>query len=224
MAEGLAQAAVESPDVPGDEQGTAQGDAKIGSQFLVLKHRSPLPQHEQIVAGEVDTEQEHEHGGHVLQIRAVAGKRVIADTKAAGARGAESVAHRLKGGHTAKEQEADVCNGEDDVEKVQNCGGFPHFGYQLSHAGAGAFRSQQVHGKALALVSTGNDGQQEHQNTHTAHPVAEAAPIEDALGQPLYGGENGSAGGGKAGDDFKQRINKPGNGTGKQERQAPRQT
>ena len=220
VAEGFLQGGVLPPDVPGDEQCAAQDDAEVGPQLLIPEYGSKLPEQQKIVAGEIDAEQKHEYGRHILQIGAIAGEGIVAHAEAAGSCGAKGVAHRFEDIHLAQHQEYNVRNGQADIENVENGSGLPHFGNQLAHAGAGAFRPEQVHSEALASVCAGDNGQQEHQNAHAAHPVAEAAPVHDALGQAFHLRKNGSAGGGKAGDDFKKRIDKFGDCTGEHEGQA----
>ena len=68
-----------------------------------------------------------------------------------------------------------------DIEDIQNRGGFAHFRNQLANIGTGALRPKQMHGKALAAFAAGDDGQQNYQHTHTAQPMAEGAPVQDAL-------------------------------------------
>ena len=114
-------------------------------------------------------------------------------------------------------------DGHYDVNRVQDRCRLAHFGNQLAHVRAGAFRPQQVHGKAGALLA-GNHRQQKYQHAHASHPVAEAAPIENALGKCLHIRQNGCAGGGKAGYDLKQRVDKKGNLAGDHKGQAAQQT
>ena len=92
----------------------------------------------------------------------------------------------------------------------------------LAHTGAGAFCPQQVHGKTLTLFA--GESQQKYQYTHAAQPVAEAAPIQQSLRQGLHIGQNGRAGGGKAGHDLEESIDIQGDFPGNIERQAADQT
>ena len=80
----------------------------------------------------------------------------------------------------------------------------------------GTFRPHQVHGKTLALLTAGGNGQQEHQHAHTAYPVGKAAPVQKALRQRLHIGEDRGTGSGKAGNGFKKGINKVGDLTGEE--------
>ena len=220
MTEGFFQCAVEAADIPGNQGNADKSNAEIGPELLVFEYAPDLADEQQIVAAEVHTEEKHEYGGHILQVGAVAGEGIVAHAEAAGARGAEGIAHRLEGRHAAKQQKKDIRNGQDNVEDVEDGGGFAHPGHQLAYAGPRALRPQQVHGKALAPFSAGHDGQQKHQHTHAAYPVAEAAPIEDAFRQVLHSRQNGSAGGGEAGDDLKQGIDESGDLPGDDKGQA----
>ena len=60
----------------------------------------------------------------------------------------------------------------------------------------------------MGAAGQGQQGQQKHQNAHAADPVGEAAPKQNALGQIRHSGQDGRAGGGKAGNGLKQRIHR----------------
>ena len=173
MADGFLQGGVVTAgkQIQGDQHNTSQDDADVGPQLLVTEHALKLPQEQQIVTAEIDTEENHEHGGHILQVGAVAGKGIGFYTEAAGTGGAKGMTDGFKQIHTAQHQEKDIQNRQYDVKDVQDPGGGAHFGNQLAHIGAGAFRPQQVHGKALPLAA--GEGQQEYQHTHAAYPMAE---------------------------------------------------
>ena len=76
-------------------------------------------------------------------------------------------------------------------------------GHQLAHHGAGTLRLHQVQ-RAGAQTGEQGDGQDEH--AHTAQPVHEGTPEQDALWQGLHGGENRGAGGSEAGDRLKETV------------------
>ena len=67
VADGFLQGGVQVPDVQTDQKDAAQDDAEVQPYLLVLDDALPLPEQNQIIAAEVDTEQDHKHGGHVLQ-------------------------------------------------------------------------------------------------------------------------------------------------------------
>ena len=223
MPDGLLQGAVKAPEVPYDQRDAAQDNAEVQPQLFILKNAPKLAQHQQIIAAEVDAEKQHEHGGHVLQVGAVAGDGIVFHAEAAGAGGAEGGADCLEEGHFTRQQEQNVQHGQQDVQRIENDRGFAHFWHQLAHTGAGAFRPEQVHGKALA-VGAGGHRQQEHQHAHTAHPVGEAAPVEQPLGNGLHLRQNGGAGGGEAGDGLEKRVDVSGDRAGNAKRQSADQT
>ncbi len=107
-----------------------------------------------------------------------------------------------------------------DVNQVQHSGGIHHLGAQLANGRAGAFCPHQVHVRTAGHL---NHRQQEHQNTHAAQPVGKAAPEQHTVGQGFYITENTGAGGGEAGNGFKERVGEVGNGTAEEEGQTARQ-
>ena len=222
MANGLAYSVVESPQVQHDQQNAAENDAQIHPQFLILEHAAHLTQQKQIVAAEIDAEQRHEHGGHILQIGRVRGDGIVFDAETAGACRAESGADRVEQGHVAKQQEHCIQHRQTDVDHVKDGCGFTHFGYQFTHAGTGAFRPQQVHGETLALGA--GESQQEDQYAHAAQPVAETAPIHQTPGEGFHIGQDRRTGGGKSGHDLKERIHIGGDFPGNVEGQRAHQT
>ena len=159
----------------------------------------------QIVHRKIHAEQQHEHRGHVLQIRAVSGNAVGFYAEAAGAGRTKGGAQRIKQGHSAQKQEHQIQHGEGKIKDVQNFRRLMQAGGQLAHAGAGAFRPQKVHGVSPAGLR-GRERQQEHQNAHAAQPVAEAAPQQQAAAHGLHIRQDGRAGGGKAGHHLKHGV------------------
>ena len=65
---------------------------------------------------------------------------------------------------------------QSNVGAIQIERGLAELGNKLAHLGTRALRTEEVHGKALVLFSTGRKCQQEHENTHAANPVGKAAP------------------------------------------------
>ena len=159
MADGLADRGIKSTQVQGDEQNAAQHNSHIQAQLLVLEYTFEIAQHQQIVAAEVHAEQRHKHRGHILNVGRITGEGVVFHAEAAGAGGAEGGADRFQQGHLPDDKENNVGYGQNQVQDVQNYRGFPHFGNQLAHVGAGAFRPQKVHGKALSLAAARGESQ-----------------------------------------------------------------
>ena len=157
-----------------------------------------------------------------MQIGRVACHGIISDTEATRTCGTEGGADRVEQGHVADQQENDIQNRHAHIEQIENACGLAHFGHQLANAGTGAFCPQQMHGKTLALIAC--EGQQKHQNTHAAQPVAEAAPVEKTSGERLHIGQNGRAGGGEAGNNFKEGIDVGGDFPGNVKGEATDQT
>ncbi|CAN4017743.1 DUF4241 domain-containing protein, partial [Dysosmobacter welbionis] len=67
-------------------------------------------------------------------------------------------------------------------------------------------RPQHVH--PVAIPAHRQNGHDEHQNTHAAHPVGEAAPEQNAPVQRLHLRQDGGPRGGEAGDCLKEAIYK----------------
>ena len=59
-----------------------------------------------------------------------------------------------------------------------------------------------------AAIGHGQHRHGKHQHAHAAHPVGEAAPEQRAVAQGFHVGQDGGAGGGKAGDGLEESVNK----------------
>ena len=121
--------AIQRPDIEHDDQYSQNHDANISSQLFVFKDTGKLPQKQQIVAAEVHTEQEHENGGHVLNIGCAGGHGIIINTKAACTGSAESGTDRLQNRHFAAQQKDKVDDRQCNVNHIKNNGGLTHFRY-----------------------------------------------------------------------------------------------
>ena len=189
-----------------DEQRRAGDDRQIPAHLLAGERLLELLHEDEEVHVEVHAEDDHEDRDDPLNVRREAGKRVVAEAEAAGARRAERRTQRLKGDHAAQHEQQKLQNGEHDVEHVQDARGIAHLGHQLAYHGAGALRLHQVH---VAAAHHRQHRQQEHQHAHAADPVREAPPEHAAVAHVLHVGEDARAGGRKARHRFKQRVDEP---------------
>ena len=106
---------------------------------------------------------------------------------------------------TADLQQNDLCQREGEVHLIENLGGLRLLGHQLGKDRTGGLRLGEVVGPH---PQGGDDGGDQYQHAHAAQPVGESAPEEDAVGQGLNVGENGSSGGGEAGRGLKHAVDK----------------
>ena len=214
MAYRLLQRVIASPDIDGDHGRAGHGDADIKPQFLVKEHTLDFTQQQQIEAGKVHAEKEHEHRRHILQIGAVAGHTVVLDAEASGARRAIGGTEGLEQRHVTGHQENHVQHGQKNINQVEDLRRLFHLRHQLAHLRAGALRPQQVHGIPLLPLSSPGDGQQKHQHTHASQPVAETPPAENSHGQALHIRHHGSSRCGKSGYHLKECVHIVGNRPG----------
>ena len=108
MANSLAQSLIQGTNIQHDQYDTGKGNTQIQPQLLILEYTPNLLQKQQVVDGEVDTEQEHKDSSHILNIRTVAGNGVISDAKAACTGCTKGSTHCLKQAHTANQQEHNI--------------------------------------------------------------------------------------------------------------------
>ncbi|CAN3975765.1 30S ribosomal protein S8, partial [Dysosmobacter welbionis] len=104
------------------------------------------------------------------------------------------------------QQQHDLNDSHHQVDAVEDFGGVAHAAHQLSHRGSRHLRPQHVH--PVAIPAHRQNGHDEHQNTHAAHPVGEAAPEQNAPVQRLHLRQDGGPRGGEAGDCLKEAIYK----------------
>ena len=95
--------------------------------------------------------------------------------------------------------------GQDAVDAIEDLGGLRLLWNQLGKYGPRRFRPGEVRG---ADAQGGEHGGGQHQHAHAAQPVGEGAPEQDPLGQGFNIGQNGGAGGGKAGAGLKHTVHK----------------
>jgi len=122
--------------------------------------------------------------------------------------------------HVRQQERRKFQQGKYDIDEIQDLDTVPGLGDDLIHGGAGHFRPQDVHGTVGGL---GRDDGDEHQDTHAADPVGEAAPELHGVAKSLDILQQGGTGGGKATHRFEQRIDIMGNGAADGKRQRPHQ-
>ena len=66
VAEGFPQGGIKAPEIPGNQERSPHQNSQIHPQLLILEHTAEIADEQQIIAAEIDAEQCHEHGGHVL--------------------------------------------------------------------------------------------------------------------------------------------------------------
>ena len=199
----LAKAVVHTINIRSDDTHCHDDDHKVAPHLLAGSSAAELAHEQQEVGVEVDAEQDHENGHDPLDVGRKAGKAVVAEAEAAGTRRTKGSEHGFEQGHSANQQEHQLQHGKGKVDAVQDLSGGLHLRHKLVHLRAGAFGFHQVDVRA---ASQRQQREQKHQNTHAANPVGEAAPEQNAVGQPLHGGQDAGTGGGKAGDRLKQGI------------------
>ena len=204
MADGLAAGRIEIPDIDGDQNDAGKDNNKEEAQLVAFKYLLNLAAQQQKVQGEVYRKQQHEDGDDDLDGGTAVGRNgEIAGGEAAGTGSSEGVDDAVVPGHAGNAQDNDLDGGEGAVDPVEDLGGLTALGYQLADHRAGALRLHQVEG---AGAQTGQQSDGEDEYTHTAQPVDEGAPEQDAPGQGLYRRQNGGTGGGEAGDCLKETV------------------
>ena len=174
----FAKAVIKAVDIGRDNANCHQNNGEVAAHFLA-DGAVEFAQQQQKVSIEVDAEQDHENGHDPLDVGRKAGKAVILEAEAAGARRTEGREHGLKQRHAAQQQEYHLQHGECKIDAVQDLCGRLHLRHQLIHLRAGAFCLHQVD---VGATGQGQQREQEHQNAHAADPVGEAAPEQNALG------------------------------------------
>jgi len=217
VAQTLPQGAVDGEDVDGDQHGGSGDHDEEEAQLVAGQGLFKTPGQHQEVQREVQGEQQDENGDdeldHGIAVGAHAG---VAVGEAAGAGGAEGVDKAVVQGHTRQLQTQCLSQSEGAVDAVEDFGGLGLLGHQLGEDGAGSLGLREVVG---ADAHGGQKSRGQHQHAHTAQPVGEGAPEEDAAGHGFNIGENGGAGGGKAGDGFKKAVDEGGDAAADEEGQ-----
>ena len=208
LLECLCKAAEISAYIEGDRKRCCSDNQQIGTNFFTFPCLSEFTDQDQKVGVKVDAEQDHKDGHDPLDIGRHAGKTVIAEAEAAGARCTKGGQQSFKHRHPAEQQEHELDDSQAKINAIEDlCRGL-HLGHQLIHLRAGAFGFHQVD---MGAAGQGQQGEQEHQNAHAADPVGEAAPEQDAPGQVLHSGQDAGTGGGEAGNGLKHGIHRVGN-------------
>lgn len=164
MAYGLFNCSVETSQIQCDQQDTSGNDAKIQAELFVFKDIAYLTHQQQIIAAEVDAEEQHEHRAYILNVWTVAGDAVILNSEAAGSGRAECGTDSIEQGHIPKQQEEDIHYSEQDIHNIEDLRGLAHPGNQLADIGAWTLSTEQVHGKASSSSAGRGDRKQKYQN------------------------------------------------------------
>ena len=194
VAQSLPQGIEQPADVEGDNQDHGADDADKAAKLAVEGLLEPSEK-EQVVAGEIHREQQHKGDHHPLDIGRIARHAVVEHPEATRTRRTEGGTQSLKNTQSPAEQEDELDQRESQIDGIQDQSGGLDPGHQLGDRGAGALGLHDVH---ILPARQGDEGHDEDQHAHAAHPVGEAAPHEHTAGQRLHGGENGGTRGGKA--------------------------
>ena len=139
----FAKAVIKAVDIGRDNANCHQNNGEVAAHLLA-DDAVEFTQQQQEVGIEVDTEQDHEDSHDPLDVGRKAGKAVVLEAEAAGARRAEGREHGLKQRHAAQHQEYQLQHGECKIDAVQDLCGRLHLGHQLIHLRTGAFCLHQV--------------------------------------------------------------------------------
>ncbi|MBA7531520.1 hypothetical protein ES705_23733 [subsurface metagenome] len=162
--------------------------------------------------GEVYPGQEHENGNNSLEIGVViVGNTCISGTKSSGGHCAECVTHGIKEGHPPDKQEANLHQGDKKIDAR----------LQFVHHRTRDLSLVKLHS---SYTEEGKNGNGEHNNPHTSHPLREASPEQYSLWERFDIVQNRGPCGCKAGKRFKKGIGKCGNRTRKQKGERAKKT
>ena len=100
----FAKAVIKAVDIGRDNANCHQNNGEVAAHFLA-DGAVEFAQQQQEVGIEVDAEQDHENGHDPLDVGRKAGKAVILEAEAAGARRAESRKHGIEDRHPANQQD-----------------------------------------------------------------------------------------------------------------------
>ena len=124
-----------------------------GDGFLAFKRLQNAARQDQIIQIEVDGEQEHKRRDDHFDVQAVVrSDTCVADAETTRAGVGKRGGHRIENGEFANQKERHFNEGEPDIDRVQNARGASHLGGQLTHVGAGGFRTESVDDAAVFLL------------------------------------------------------------------------
>ncbi|KAF5060850.1 hypothetical protein DSECCO2_321120 [anaerobic digester metagenome] len=204
MAQAFGQWSVQVFQTIGNEDNCPGDDGQVPAQLLILEHSLPVAGQKEKVEVEIHPEQDHGDAKHHFDISAVIGENgAVADAKPSGAGGAEAVQHGIKQRHAAQHQKQYRQRPHPQVDDIENPGGAAGFGDDFAKYRPRHFRLHDMDG----IVShSGQDGHGEHQDSHAADQMGEAAPEQHGLSQRFHVSQNTCSSGGKARGCFKQGI------------------
>ena len=109
----------------------------------------------------------------------------------------------VKQRHSADQEQEEFRQGQGNIEQVQDLRGVPQLRDKLAHCGAGHLGAEHMD-RPAGEVRHHRDHQNQH--AHAAHPVREAAPELHGMAHGFHVGQDGRAGGRKAGDRLKEGV------------------
>ena len=118
------------------------------------------------------------------------------------------MAQGVEKAHAAKHEQNDFSQRDEGVDFPENHGRVADPGFEFVRHRTGHLGLIELH---PAHTQKRQNGHGKNDDAHAAQPLNEAAPEQQASGQPLDVGEDRGTRGGKSGNGFEKRIDKLGN-------------
>ena len=190
---------------------SCRDDQKIAPELLAAQNCADLADEDEIIKAEIAAEKQKEDRHRILR-KGVEERHALGnETEAACACTAEG------GEQTEKElivfisrngliahQNNDLEHGHAKVDHIKDARGRFHFGNKLADLRPRAFRTEQMHGRAI--VAFGNKNENENKDAHAADPMGKASPEEGGARDQRDIRDDAGTCGGEAGGDLKKSV------------------
>lgn len=162
-----------------EEQRESKDDVEEPSQFLVAPELAEVPMAHHVIEREVDAgDDEEERTDKLDEGGMIPAEARLMGGEAARGEGGHGVVDGIEKGHAALQIEHGTEEGQSDIDEPQGTRSVLDARMQFLEADARHLGAEHLDG---TWFDARKHGQREDHDAETAHPLGEAAPIEDAM-------------------------------------------
>ena len=144
-------------------------DREIGHHLRHLRHILDMSGDDQVIHGEIRSEQDHEDRNHDLLRNRIARQPGVQNREASRAGRTKGQAEAVKQRHSQNKQKHRFNRGQADIHLIQDAGRLSGLRDHLLHARPRALRLHEIHRAAAGRQR--DDRHDEYQDAHAADPV-----------------------------------------------------
>ena len=179
--------------------------SEIHSKLFIFQHALPVFKQQQKVEIKVDSEQDHKHGDHAVNICAVIKCNArISVGESSCSRRTERMNDSIIQIHSAKHKEDHFRDRQNKIHLIQQFCRMTNFRNEFIHLRSRHFGPHKRH-RIIRIKRSDHHHKNEH--SHSADPMCKAPPEIHSFRKSLYILQNSRSGRRKTGNRFKNRIN-----------------